>query len=51
MANKFKTVSIDTMIEKHIGKKGTKRVRFGRNQIMEWPLTKTRIRARIGQKV
>ena len=25
MANKFKTVSIDTMIDKHIGKKGTKK--------------------------
>ena len=25
MANKFKTVSLDTMIDKHIGKLGTKR--------------------------
>lgn len=25
MANKFKTVSLDTMIDKHIGKKGTKK--------------------------
>ena len=25
MANKFKTVSIDIMIDKHIGKKGTKK--------------------------
>lgn len=25
MANKFKTVSLDTMIDKHIGKRGTKR--------------------------
>lgn len=25
MANKFKTVSLDSMIDKHIGKKGTKK--------------------------
>lgn len=25
MANKFKTVSLDTMIDKHIGKRGTER--------------------------
>jgi hypothetical protein len=25
MASKFKTISIDTMIDKHIGKKGTKK--------------------------
>jgi len=25
MDNKFKTVSLDTMIDKHIGKRGTKR--------------------------
>jgi DNA-binding XRE family transcriptional regulator len=25
MANKFKTVSLDTMIDKHIGKRGTQR--------------------------
>ncbi len=25
MANKFKTVSLDTMIDKHVGKRGTKK--------------------------
>ena len=33
MANKFKTVSLDTMIDKHIGKLGTKRREAFENEL------------------
>ena len=33
MANKFKTVSIDTMIDKHIGKRGTERREAFENEL------------------
>lgn len=33
MANKFKTVSLDTMIEKHIGKRGTERREAFENEL------------------
>jgi len=33
MANKFKTVPLDTMIDKHIGKRGTKRREAFENEL------------------
>lgn len=33
MADKFKTVSLDTMIDKHIGKRGTKRREAFENEL------------------
>ena len=33
MANKFKTVSLDTMIDKHIGKRGTERREAFENEL------------------
>lgn len=33
MANKFKTVSIDTMIDKHIGKRGTEKREAFENEL------------------
>lgn len=33
MANKFKTVSLDTMIDKHIGKRGTERREVFENEL------------------
>lgn len=33
MANKFKTVSLDTMIDKHIGKRGTERRKAFENEL------------------
>ncbi|MBV4359938.1 helix-turn-helix domain-containing protein [Pinibacter aurantiacus] len=33
MANKFKTVSLDTMVDKHIGKRGTERREAFENEL------------------